>query len=59
MSRYKNHRITPRNWDVLVDLDDADIPLFEPIRAFRPPEEDAKPRRVPRIRQGFHRPRFG
>ena len=59
MSRYKSHGSTPRNWDVLVELDEPDLPLFEPIRASRPADDELKPRRVPRVRQSFHRPRFG
>ncbi|NND53618.1 MAG: hypothetical protein HKN56_01445 [Gammaproteobacteria bacterium] len=59
MSRYKSHGSTPRNWDVLVELDEGDLPMFEPIRAIHKPDEDREPRRINRVRQSFHRPRFG
>ncbi len=59
MSRYKNYRVHTRNWDALAELDDIDTPLFEPIRSFKPEDGEAKPRRVPRLRHSYHRPRFG
>ncbi len=59
MSRHKNHRINHRNWDAMLDMEEAELPMFEPIRAARPVEDESKPRRVPRLRQSFHRPRFG
>ncbi len=58
MSRHKQPRLNPRNWETLDEFDESSLPAFEKVRRNFHDDDAGIGSKHKKSRQNFHRPRL-